>query len=90
MGLRPPEERPFEELRSEVCAKYAVTPGQLNSHRRPLLFVMARQELYWKAHQESALSLPAIGRLVGGRDHTTILHGIRKHQERMEAGNGCE
>lgn len=31
----------------------------------------------WLARQATAASLPVIGRVLGGRDHTTVLHGVR-------------
>lgn len=40
--------------------------------------VAVRHLLMWEVHQRFALSFPAIGRLFGGRDHTTALYAIRK------------
>jgi hypothetical protein len=48
-----------------------------------------RQEAFWLARQqrrpngEPRHSLPAIGKFFGGRDHTTILYGVRRHAERL-------
>lgn len=54
-------------------------PSRLPNHCR------ARQEVMWLARRLPCQpSLPQIGRALGGRDHTTILHGIRAHQARLE------
>lgn len=44
-----------------------------------------RQMLMWeiKTTVKPSISLPELGRLFGGRDHTTALHGIRAHAERL-------
>ncbi|OJY66599.1 MAG: hypothetical protein BGP09_31360 [Rhizobium sp. 60-20] len=44
--------------------------------RRPV--VRVRQKLMWEVSEKFNLSLPQIGRMFGGRDHTTVLHAIRK------------
>ena len=36
--------------------------------------------------EETDASLPQIGRALGGRDHTTVLYGLKCHAERMAAG----
>ncbi len=47
-------------------------------------YVLARQEAMWVLRNRLGDSLPRIGRLMG-RDHTTILHGIRAHEARVSA-----
>jgi hypothetical protein len=41
----------------------------------------ARQIAMWVMRSETALSLPAIGRMFGDRDHTTVLHACRRIEE---------
>lgn len=53
------------------------------SQRRAI--VMVRQELMWEVHTKFGMSFPAVGRLFGGRDHTTCLYAIRK-VEAMKQG----
>lgn len=38
----------------------------------------ARQVLIWEIHNKFGMSFPALGRLFGGRDHTTALYSVRK------------
>jgi hypothetical protein len=61
-----------------VCPRYCVTPIDLVSHRRSQKVCLPRQVVMWLARHLTTLSMPAIGRLLGDRDHTTILSGIRK------------
>jgi len=49
----------------------------MRTERRTRSLVRARQIAMWLATQNTLLSLPSIGRSLGGRDHTTILHGSR-------------
>ncbi|MBL4890474.1 MAG: hypothetical protein JKX91_01335, partial [Rhizobiaceae bacterium] len=48
--------------------------------RRPKNLVQPRYEAYWLIKRNTSLTLPTIGRLLGGRDHTTILHGVRRYE----------
>ena len=39
----------------------------------------------YRMKTETTMSLPKIGDRLGGKDHTTVLYGIRKHKAKMEA-----
>lgn len=62
----------------EVCIQFTVTKTALSSARRDAKIVLPRQIVCYLAKEVTRLSLPAIGRQLGGRDHTTILHAHRK------------
>lgn len=51
------------------------------SVRRTRAVTMARFMAYWLARRLTARSLPGIGRLIGDRDHTTVLHGCRRIEQ---------
>jgi len=74
-----------ETILREVCLSHRIRRNELLSARRDAALVRARHEACWRMKNETSLSYPQIGRLLGGRDHTTILHGVRKHAERMAA-----
>jgi len=61
-----------------VSAYYRIGWNDLASPRRTSNIVRARQVLIFLAREHTTLSLPQIGRRVGGRDHTTVLHSCRK------------
>lgn len=81
------EQRKFaRDIMREVCAKHGIDRIDFISPRRVRRLCAARMEFYWRCKQETTLSYPQIGRICGRRDHTTVLHGARKYQERIDAG----
>jgi hypothetical protein len=71
----------MREIMDQTADKYSCTILDLKSARRTRKYTQARFECYWRARRETALSLPQIGRLMGGRDHTTVLHGCKKYEK---------
>ncbi len=67
----------------DVCLKHAIDRRDLLGPRRFRPFVAARNEAAYRLRQETSLSLPQIGRLLGSRDHTTIVHAVRRHAETL-------
>lgn len=61
-----------------VAAFYGVPVIEIASHRREARIAWARHIGMYLARKLTLRSLPEIGRMVGGRDHTTILHGCRR------------
>lgn len=61
-----------------VCEEMNVSLGDVLSQRRTALPVMARQVGMYLAKKMTPYSLPEIGRRFGGRDHTTVLHAVRR------------
>jgi chromosomal replication initiation ATPase DnaA len=62
-----------------VCCKYFdLTSNQIKSERRTAPVVYARQIAMYLCKYLTTKSYPEIGRRLGGRDHTTVLHGHRK------------
>lgn len=70
----------------QVAAKYRIPVSDLTSARRQRTAVRARHEAMWRMRIETSMGYPAIGRRLGGRDHTTVIHGVAKHQQRIDAG----
>jgi chromosomal replication initiation ATPase DnaA len=60
-----------------------MTQGTILSRSRSREIVEARNEAFYHS-QKLGKSLPQIGRFYA-RDHTTVLNGIRRHKQRMEA-----
>jgi hypothetical protein len=73
-------------IQEEVAGKHGVTLMDLRSHRRNRVVCAARQEAMWRMKHETEMSFPAIAMKFGGRDHTTAMHGVEKHAERLRAG----
>jgi len=70
----------------QTARKHGLTIHELLSPRRQRKIVLARHEAMWRCVKETSLSLPHIGRILGGKDHTTVLHGVRRHQQRIDDG----
>lgn len=69
-----------------VAGKYMVKPALIEGRSREMHVCHARHELYYLMREEG-YSFTQIGRICGGKDHTTILHGVKQHKKRMkEAG----
>lgn len=61
-----------------VCCEYGVDPRDMTGPRRLKEYVFARQVAYYIARKITSLSLPQIGIGFGGKDHTTVLHGVHR------------
>jgi hypothetical protein len=68
----------------EVAAKYGITSELLRSKVHPIGLREARFATYRRLRDERMLSLNQIGRLMGGRDHTTIIHGLRDDRRQRD------
>ncbi len=69
----------------ETVAKfYNISVADMVSPSRNKELVQPRQIAMYLIRQETDASLPEIGGLLGGRDHTTILHGVERIKDRLE------
>jgi chromosomal replication initiator protein len=78
--IRPHEPRrvKIEDIQRVVARQYNVSRADLLSSRRTANVVRPRQVAMYLAKTLTLRSLPEIGRRFGGRDHTTVLHAVRK------------
>lgn len=73
---RPPFEGPLNRIMRAVSLCLGVAVNDLKSPRRTPSFVLARFVFYKIARDTTQASLPQIGSMCGGRDHSTVLHGL--------------
>lgn len=72
----------YGDIEQRALRLFGVTRSDIRGKRRTNDIVFARQFImYWTARL-TVLSLPQIGRLMGNRDHTTVLHGTRIYPEK--------
>ena len=71
----------IENIQKTVCEFYNLSGRELVSSRRSRSIVRPRQMAMALAKDLTSRSLPEIGRLFGGRDHTTVIHACRKMKE---------
>lgn len=67
-----------DEVIENVCSFYKIRPSQIRSAGRSASLVRARQVAMYLLKKELGLSFSEIGSLFGGRDHTTVMHGVGK------------
>jgi chromosomal replication initiator protein len=73
-----PKRVKIEDIQKLVASHYSVTRADILSSRRTATVVKPRQIAMYLAKTMTLRSLPEIGRRFGGRDHTTVLHAVRK------------
>ena len=67
-----------ENIQKTVADFYKIKVAEMYSKRRPASIARPRQIAMYLAKELTQKSLPEIGELFGGRDHTTVLHAVRK------------
>jgi chromosomal replication initiator protein len=67
-----------DQIQKCVADHYGLQQADLLSERRARAVARPRQAAMWIAKQITTRSLPDIGRRFGGRDHTTVLHAVRR------------
>jgi chromosomal replication initiator protein len=87
--IRPQEPKriKIEEIQRIVARQYNVSRSDLLSSRRTANVVRPRQVAMYLSKTLTLRSLPEIGRRFGGRDHTTVLHAVRKIEGLVNSDN---
>jgi hypothetical protein len=76
-------QHPWRAKLNEVASRHRVAPEDILGPSRRRAFAWPRHELMAELYATGNYSLPQIGRWLGGRDHTTVLHGVRVHAKRL-------
>ncbi|MFD2261811.1 chromosomal replication initiator protein DnaA [Lacibacterium aquatile] len=71
----------IEEIQKRVAEHYTIRLVDMSSARRSRQIARPRQVAMYLAKQLTSRSLPEIGRKFGGRDHTTVMHAVKKIEE---------
>jgi chromosomal replication initiator protein len=80
-----------EEIQRRVSDHYNIRLSDMLGPKRVRSFARPRQVAMYLAKQMTSRSLPEIGRRFGGRDHTTVLHGVKRIEElRQQDGQIAE
>ncbi len=78
----------IEEIQKRVAEHYSIKLSEMHSARRSRAIARPRQVAMYLAKQLTSRSLPEIGRKFGGRDHTTVMHAVRKIDELRSTDTG--
>lgn len=77
------KEMTLDVIMTAVCEKYKAKSRDLTGKSRKKELVVLRQLVMYLAHKYSKLSISQIGREMGGRDHSTVLHSCNQAQHRL-------
>ena len=72
-----------EEIQKKVAEHFAIKLSEMHSARRARVVARPRQIAMYLCKTLTTKSLPEIGRKFGGRDHTTVMHAVKKIEEIM-------
>ena len=81
-----PAETPARKIMAEVAEKHKMPVASFRSKSRTMPFINLRHEACYRLSTELGFSLMQIGRLMGNRDHTTVLNAIRRHKKILAEG----
>lgn len=73
-----------EDVLNAVCEYYQISRDEITSPKRARSVALPRQMVMYLSRELTNASLPSIGNVLGGRDHTTVMHGCDKISELSE------
>ncbi len=74
----------IDDIMDKVCMHYNVTPAQVNSKCRKQDYVKARQVSMYLAQKYTKMPASRIGKLVGNRDHSTVIHSCSQVEKKLQ------
>lgn len=74
----------IDDIMESVCTHFNVSTAALTSRSRKSDYVVARQVSMYLAQKYTKMSASRIGKLVGGRDHSTVIHSYAKVESRLK------
>lgn len=80
----------LSKIAESVAMFYSITMDDLLKQSRRKEFVKPRQTAMYLARKELGSSFPAIGDFFGGRDHTTVMHGVEKVEKAVTADDNIK
>lgn len=74
----------WRQIMKTVAARLKISPEDILGSERKADFVLARQLAMYLCRKRLGLSFPELGRLFGGRDHSTVIHSIKKMEKALK------
>ena len=74
----------IDDILDSVCNHFEVTVAAVNGRSRKREYVEARQVSMYLAQKYTKMPASRIGKLMGGRDHSTVIHSCSKVEKRLE------
>ena len=79
-----------ERIQEVVARYYNISPEDITGSKRSNAIAKPRQIAMYLSRQLLDMSLPKLGEHFGGRDHTTVIHGINKVQESLKTDKNLQ
>jgi len=73
----------IEDIQKQVADRYNIKVSDMHSARRSRVVARPRQVAMYLSKKLTVKSLPEIGRKFGGKDHTTVMHAVKRIEELM-------
>ncbi|MBY0407323.1 MAG: chromosomal replication initiator protein DnaA, partial [Rickettsiales bacterium] len=73
----------IDDIQKQVAAHYNIKVSDMHSARRSRVVARPRQVAMYLSKKLTSKSLPEIGRKFGGKDHTTVMHAVKRIEELM-------
>lgn len=77
------------DIQKSACQYFGINRVDLVGARRSSSAVLPRHVAMWACRTLLPTSYPVIGRLFGGRDHSSIIHGVHKIERAIESNDEC-
>lgn len=90
--IRVSEDEPItlDIIMDTVCDHMNVTPQDINGKSRKKDVVLARQMVMYIAQKRTNMPASRLGRLIGGRDHSTVLHSLKKIEKELKTSKSLK
>lgn len=88
-GLKEKGSKPVNstQILKTICSYYSVKSIDIKGKKRTKNIVLPRQIIMFLMYEMTNTPYEAIGDFLGGRDHTTIMHGVKKIEEEISLGS---
>ena len=74
----------IDDILEKVCRHYGVKPHQVSGKSRKRDYVQVRQISMYLAQKYTKMPASRIGQLIGGRDHSTVIHSCNTVEQRLK------
>ena len=76
----------WRRVLEEVCVECGVSMGEMVGFRRDMRIAWPRQKAMFRLRRECGMTFAAIGRRLGGRDHSTVCVAVQAYERRLASG----
>ena len=80
----------IEFIQKQVCSYFNINISEMGSPRRSINIARPRQIAMYLCKEITSFSYPEIGRVFGGKDHTTVIHAVKKIESLSKNDNGLQ